>query len=158
MILAAAAFQATTIPGLHRQLSLEAVVIGVAIVLMVILLVWRILQGRNLKKRRAASESYFDADAAHLGSGPAGFSDSTATPSADPTLLAPSFDSTSAPARPGGRPTGDFPLPKAASPPAPFIPPSGVAEAGWLPDPSGDPTVLRYWDGTAWTGHTAERS
>ena len=139
-------------------MSLEAVVIGVAIVLMVILLVSRMIQRRNLTKRRAASESYFDSEAAHLGSGPAGFSDSTATPLAEPTLLAATWGSASAPARPGGRRAGDFPLPKAVSPPAPFIPPSGVPEAGWLPDPSGEPGVLRYWDGTAWTDHTAERS
>ncbi|NQU36395.1 MAG: DUF2510 domain-containing protein [Actinobacteria bacterium] len=28
--------------------------------------------------------------------------------------------------------------------------------AGWLPDPT-DPTMLRYWDGTDWTGQTARR-
>ena len=27
---------------------------------------------------------------------------------------------------------------------------------GWFPDP-GDATLLRYWDGNAWTGETARR-
>ena len=34
--------------------------------------------------------------------------------------------------------------------------PSGSPVAGWVPDPD-DATLLRYWDGTAWTGETARR-
>ena len=35
---------------------------------------------------------------------------------------------------------------------------AGHAEAaGWLPDPSGDPDRVRYWDGSGWTAHTAVR-
>lgn len=30
-----------------------------------------------------------------------------------------------------------------------------AAEAGWYPDPMGDVTKLRYWDGAAWTDHYA---
>lgn len=30
-----------------------------------------------------------------------------------------------------------------------------AAEAGWYPDPMGDTTKLRYWDGAAWTDHYA---
>lgn len=29
-------------------------------------------------------------------------------------------------------------------------------QAGWYPDPSGDPSKLRYWDGTQWTGDFAD--
>jgi hypothetical protein len=159
MIIAAAGLPATTIPGLHRQLSVEAVVIGVAVVLLVILLVWRMFQGRNLRKRKAASGSYFDADVAHYGTGPAGFSGAAAARLAGPTPLAPSFDSAgSGPTGAGDPRAGDFPSPEVVAPPAPFIPRSAAAEAGWLPDPSGDPEVIRYWDGTEWTHHSAERS
>ncbi len=36
-------------------------------------------------------------------------------------------------------------------------PPPGTP-AGWLPDPNGIPDTLRYWDGSAWTQHFAQRS
>ncbi|HEY7051550.1 MAG TPA: TIR domain-containing protein [Mycobacterium sp.] len=29
--------------------------------------------------------------------------------------------------------------------------------AGWFPDPSGNPQLLRYWDGKAWTNHVTDR-
>ena len=29
--------------------------------------------------------------------------------------------------------------------------------AGWYPDPSGDPNLLRYWDGSQWTMQTQPR-
>lgn len=39
----------------------------------------------------------------------------------------------------------------------PYDPPPPVAmPAGWYPDPAG-PTTVRYWDGSAWTEHTAPR-
>jgi uncharacterized membrane protein YhaH (DUF805 family) len=39
----------------------------------------------------------------------------------------------------------------------PYDPPPQVAmPAGWYPDPAG-PTTVRYWDGAAWTEHTAPR-
>ena len=28
--------------------------------------------------------------------------------------------------------------------------------AGWYPDPSGDPSKLRYWDGMQWTNDFAD--
>jgi hypothetical protein len=189
MIVVYGVFQGATLPGVHKPLSAESVVIAVAIVLLVIVLVMRILQGRNLKKRKLVSSSYFDDDVAHYGTGPAGFSGAAAARLAGPTPLAPSFDTT----RPIGAGTGDWDWSGAASPsgfdassPLPFTPGAGVAHlpplvgsgapkpsveptptvaaapaapgAGWLPDPSGDPDVVRYWDGTAWTDHVAHRS
>jgi hypothetical protein len=46
-----------------------------------------------------------------------------------------------------------------APPPPPVggTPPPGTP-AGWLPEPSGAPNTLRYWDGNAWTQHVAQRS
>ncbi len=38
-----------------------------------------------------------------------------------------------------------------------FDDPAPGTPAGWLPDPSGLPEVLRYWDGHAWTFHVATR-
>jgi hypothetical protein len=175
MIHAPAAIRAITVPGLHKPLSVEMMAIGVAAVLLVILLVRRIIQGRNFKKRKAASGSHYDADVAHDGTGPAGFSGATSEHSAGPTPLAPSFGAS---ASGGGSITAD-PLVTNAIPPASSVhdrefaglprfggpesppptvaPPSGAPQAGWLPDPSGDPGVIRYWDGTAWTIHTAQR-
>lgn len=37
---------------------------------------------------------------------------------------------------------------------SPVARPAPLPPANWYPDPY-DPTLLRYWDGTAWTGHTA---
>jgi hypothetical protein len=47
--------------------------------------------------------------------------------------------------------------PPPAAAPGPASPPPGTP-ASWLPDPSGAPNTLRYWDGTAWTQHVAARS
>lgn len=30
------------------------------------------------------------------------------------------------------------------------------SRAGWYPDPSGDPSKLRYWDGSQWTDDYAD--
>jgi hypothetical protein len=40
------------------------------------------------------------------------------------------------------------------TPPTPPPPPPADATAGWYPQPNGLPG-RRYWDGTAWTEHTA---
>jgi len=36
--------------------------------------------------------------------------------------------------------------------------PAAGTEPAWLPDPTGAPGTLRYWDGLAWTSHVAVRS
>jgi hypothetical protein len=58
-------------------------------------------------------------------------------------------------------PTGALP-PITAAPPAPPTasaapgPPHAAApSAGWYPDP-GDPSRLRWWDGSDWSGHTSD--
>jgi hypothetical protein len=35
-----------------------------------------------------------------------------------------------------------------------FQMPNNQIQAGWYPDPAGDATTIRYWDGTAWTDQT----
>jgi hypothetical protein len=59
-------------------------------------------------------------------------------------------------------PFAAFTEPPPGPPPAPPAPGTGGpppgTPAGWLPDPSGAPNTLRYWDGSAWTAHVAQRS
>jgi len=61
-----------------------------------------------------------------------------------------------APPQPGGWPVPPVPpaAPPAPLPPAPVAP--GAPPPGWHPDPYGSPG-LRWWDGTAWTGHLRAR-
>lgn len=47
--------------------------------------------------------------------------------------------------------------PDTTEPPVARALPTGTP-AGWLPDPSGAPDTLRYWDGSAWTEHVATRA
>lgn len=49
------------------------------------------------------------------------------------------------------------PAPVAPEPQAPPVPPPPptLPPAGWHADPHGTPGLLRYWDGTQWTEHTA---
>jgi hypothetical protein len=46
------------------------------------------------------------------------------------------------------------PAPAVAAPPNP----TPGTPASWLPDPSGVPHTLRYWDGSCWTPHVARRT
>ena len=45
-----------------------------------------------------------------------------------------------------------------STPQAPGVVPAPGTPAGWLQDPSGAPDTLRYWDGSAWTQHVAQRT
>jgi RsiW-degrading membrane proteinase PrsW (M82 family) len=66
----------------------------------------------------------------------------------DPDAAAPAWDEADLVSR-IGRLTGRLPTPPPGPPPPPPSPPPD-----WYPDPSGR-FRLRYWDGYAWTGHTA---
>jgi serine/threonine kinase PknH len=37
-------------------------------------------------------------------------------------------------------------------------PPQPAKAAGWYPDPSGNPRILRYWDGSRWTSHVTDQT
>lgn len=45
-----------------------------------------------------------------------------------------------------------------AAPTAPTVPAVPAVPAAWYPDPEGDPAVVRYWDGSRWTNHTARQA
>jgi len=127
-----------------------------ALVIVAVLVVFvgarQFMNARNLKRRKAASVGYHDRDLARYGQGPVGFAGAASARTADSTPLAPTFGpgAVGSPVAPPA-PTRPFhPLTPQVGPPAPVA-------AGWLPDPSGDPSALRYWDGTGWTAHTARR-
>lgn len=64
-------------------------------------------------------------------------------------------------ARHGSTVTASTPTAPAARQAAPAARPDEPAPgtpAAWLPDPSGEPDQLRYWDGLAWTSHVARRT
>ncbi len=134
---------------------LRLVGIVVVAVLVVFVGVRQVMHARNLKRRKAASVGYHDRDVAQYGVGPAGLAGAASARTADGTPLAPTFG-------PGTAGAPALPPPFVAAGPAASATPSagrpGAVAAGWLPDPSGDPSVLRYWDGTGWTSHTARRS
>ncbi len=64
---------------------------------------------------------------------------------ARPAVSAPAAPAVSVPV---AEPTTPEPVPEPATPEVPLPP------AAWYPDPSGQP-ILRWWDGAAWTEHTA---
>lgn len=89
------------------------------------------------------------APAANGGGLPA-FSNGTASNGSD---LAPQPVS----ALPADPPAFQAPAMPPVLPPSPAVPGPGTP-AGWLPDPSGAADTLRYWDGSGWTQHVAQRT
>ncbi|HMD45611.1 MAG TPA: DUF2510 domain-containing protein [Acidimicrobiales bacterium] len=91
----------------------------------------------------------------------AGFGAGAAAPQGAPAP-APAPQAAPAPApapAPVAAPVAPQPVPAPAPAPAPMaVGPVPGTPAGWLPDPSGAPNTLRYWDGTTWTQHVAQRS
>lgn len=138
----------------HIPSSSEAVVIGIAAILLVVLLVMLLV--RRLKKRKTASIGDPNADNPPFG---ADLGDSYSH-STHPGPPAPA-DSGPPPLFTSGTASTELDgLGLAQHPPAPPVPVAvpTTPQPGWLPDPSGNPDLIRYWDGAAWTDYTAQRS
>ncbi len=158
---------ATNLPPTHTLWFVEGGALVFIAVAVVILLGRRGAHRRDLRRRRAGAEAYFDADVAHMGLGPAGFQGVRAASQATSKPLAPSFGppgsigqpalpgfAATAPA-PGATATSGTPLPGGLQEMHPGV--AAASPAGWYPDPNGDPSLLRYWDGNGWTAHVEPR-
>jgi hypothetical protein len=127
------------------------IVVAIVALLVAVLVLYRRQQSGGKEKQAAppAADSYYaDVTTVQGQSGQQGAFG--AQPQSDP------FAGFGGQTPPGGAPA---PAP-AAAPAAPAgaaAPPAGTP-AGWLPDPSGAPDTLRYWDGNGWTQHVAQRS
>jgi hypothetical protein len=144
-------------------LALTKTVEIVDAVLVIFILVLAILIIVQVRKRKAPAKAsgvpaqpnyYADVQQQAAAAGPMGQPDPFAgfgAPQA-PQQMAPP------PAAPA--PVMTPPPPPPPPPPAPAAPsmPAPGTPAGWMPDPSGDPNTLRYWDGAAWTQHIAQRN
>lgn len=112
--------------------SFEPIALGIVVLLIIVLVIARMRQGRDPKPGKGGSAGYPASDVAQTG---------------DPTSA---YGTAQQPAFAAASPNGSL------GTPAP--PPSSAVPAGWLPDPSGDPNAVRYWDGSTWTEHIARRS
>ena len=158
---------AANLPSSHTLWFVEGGVLVFIAVVVVTLVALRRAYRRDLRRRRAGAEGYFDADVARMGLGPGGFQGARAASQATSKPLAPSFGppgSAGQPAVPGF--ASATPAPGAATNSGASFPGNrqamhtGVAPAnpaGWYPDPNGDPSLLRYWDGNGWTAHVEPR-
>lgn len=139
--------------------------IAVVVVVVVLLVVILILSMRNKRQPKTAAQTSSPqneyANLMNQGSVPAG-----APPLSAGLADQVGFGALSAESRPSpaSAPLTVAPPPPAPPPPAPPPPPPAPpgpvpgTPAGWLPDPSGAQDTLRYWDGSAWTQHVAQRS
>jgi hypothetical protein len=141
---------------------LEIVIIVVILVLLVMVVVLYTRRNRPAKAKSSPTPQNYYGDLATVQAPQAPTNQGFGQP-ADPFA---GFGSGAAPA-----PPAQAPQPMAAPamaapamaapapPPAPAAPAGPVpgTPAGWLPDPSGAPNTLRYWDGNAWTQHVATK-
>ena len=158
---------AANLPSSRTLWFMEGGALVFIAVAVAVLLARRGAHRRDLRVRRAGTGAYFDADVAHMGLGPAGFKGARAASQATSKPLAPSFGlpgSAGQPAVTGfaaGSPVqGAATMSGAPFPGGPQQMQPGVAAtspAGWYPDPNGDPSLLRYWDGNGWTAHVEAR-
>ena len=157
--------------------------IEIAIVVVVVALLVAILMVNRRRKRaekapapQATGANYQDyyADLQQQGGGQlggappdpfAGFgaSAAVATGTRDATPAAPPANGAAQPVpAPAFQQSQVAAAPAASSAPSTPQGPAGVpapgTPAGWLQDPSGAPDTLRYWDGSAWTQHVAQRT
>jgi len=134
---------------------IEVLVLGVVIVLLGLVLVLyrrngRVGSGGKGRSKTPATASYYnDVGTLPMQPGMAGGATFGPMGGGQPDPFA-GFGA--APTAPGMAPPPPPPPPA----PAPMQPPPGTP-AGWMPDPSGAPDTLRYWDGMTWTQHVAQR-
>lgn len=155
----------TTLNAVLTALSGTVLILEIVVIVVVIGLIIAVIVLNQRKKNpggKAAKEAPATAYYADLqqpaqqpqqaGFAPAGQNDPFAGFSSGAPAPAPA---------PGTGTPAPAPAPAAAPPPAaPAAPPAPApgTPAGWLPDPSGVPNTLRYWDGSGWTQHVAQRS
>ncbi len=124
---------------------IEVVILAVVVILLATILVLYRRNSRPAKAGAAGSPASYYSDVSTLPSGGFGGGQSFGGQS-DPFA---GFG--------GGTASPTPPPPPPPAPSAPMAPPPGTP-AGWLPDPSGMPDTLRYWDGAGWTQHVAKRN
>ncbi len=127
----------------------------------------RMADGTSLAPTFAASNPTRGGSAGGTPSPPVGPAMADAAPataapgSYGPPPTGPMFANQAPPPGPTGAPVATIP-PPAPTPPGYQVPagpaPAAAVPEGWLPDPYGAPDTVRYWNGSAWTEHTAQRS
>jgi len=149
-VLSAVGSYLVALSGTVLILEIIVIVVVIALIVAVIVLNQRKKNPGGKAKKEAAPTSYY-----------ADLQQPAQQPAAQQTGFAPTGPAQAdpfagfAPGTPAPGPAPAPPPPPASAAPAP---PAPGTPAGWLPDPSGVPNTLRYWDGTSWTQHVAQRS